>query len=250
MELNQVKLKSILSTLTQEIKEMSLKDHFYYWICPLIILSLLLLFYFSGIPPLVEFVSPKENWEWGVLENLQLVVIFGIFLLSLSGIFKSNDSVLKIGFFLISAFAVFVFLEEMDYGAHFIHLINGTRESYLDKLTGVYNIHNQGNNAKIFKRSIYLVIAILFIVTPYVGIFKRNKYIEFLVPRPRMLIIVSVLILADFIPRFIVMLNISQDGGLGVNIGEFSELIMYYLFFVYLRNLVLKAPQGVAKGSK
>lgn len=220
---------------------MTAGEHFFYWILPLLVLLILVIFYFSQVPFLMELVSPQTNWEWGILENLQLVVILGIFSFSTLSIFKADDLILKIGFGLISIFSVFVFLEEMDYGAHFVQLLSGVQESYLNKYTGVYNLHNQGNNAKLFKRPVYLVIALLFMVVPYTRLFKDNKYFRFVVPQPRMVIIVAILVLADLLPRFIVFFNIRPDGGLGTNIGEFSELIMYYLFFLYVRSLFIKA---------
>jgi len=186
----------------------------------------------------VEFIAPKENWEWGILENLQLAIILGILILSLYAFLNKKDQIQKWGFFLVSLFTIFVFLEEIDYGAHFVELIRGSNDSYLSKYTGLRNIHNQGNNAKLFKRSVYLVMALLFIVGPHLETKINNRYLSYLLLKPRITIIAVMAIFVDLLPRFIIKLEIRQDGGLGVNIGEFSEIIVYYIFFVYIIQLI------------
>ena len=231
---------SLIKKFTDDISEMSRKEHLYFWVIPILVMGTLEFFYFSEIPVLVEIIAPKINWEWGILENLQLVLIFGIISLAAFAVFRLDDSILKVGAGLICVFSVFVFLEETDYGAHFTQLVNGKMESYLYKYTGVYNLHNQGNNAKIFKRSVYPVIALLFLIAPFVEPSIRNRYIKYTVPPPRFAIPVVVGVLTGLTARSIVWLNIRKDGGLGVNIGEFTELVMYYIFFLYVAHLIFK----------
>jgi hypothetical protein len=42
------------------------------------------------------------------------------------------------------------------------------------------------------------------------------------------------------VPRLLVDFNILEDGGFGVNIGEFSEIMVYYIFFLYLYEVIFE----------
>ena len=218
---------------------MSNKEHTYYWIIPTVLLSILMVFYFSGIPALVEFVCPKENWEWGILENIQLGIIAFMFILSVYAFFNKKVRIQKLGFGFIVFFAIFVFLEEIDYGAHFAQLIGGEEEIILKEYIP-HNIHNLGNNAKLFKRSVYLIMLLIFVIAPFLKSKIENPYIRYLIPKPRIVIVALLAIVVDLVPRLIVTLGILKDGGLGVNIGEFSEIMVYYIFLIYLIQLIFE----------
>jgi hypothetical protein len=231
-------MKNFLSHLLENLGKMSLKKHIFYWILPFTILGILMIFYFSGIPELVEFVCPKENWEWGILENIQLGIIFCMFIISLYASWTKKLRIQKIFFFLVSIFSIFVFLEEIDYGAHFAELIGGAQEIEIKKIIPSKNLHNQGNNAKIFKRSVYGIMALIFVIAPFQDEKIKNVYLKYLIPKPRIVIVAVLAIIVDLVPRLIVEFGILEDGGLGVNIGEFSEIIVYYIFLIYLTQLI------------
>ena len=231
-------MKSYFELLLSDVKKMSFKEHFFYWILPAVLLSILMVFYFSGVPVLVEIVCPKENWEWGILENIQLAIILAMMVLSFYAFPRKKVPIQKWGFFLIGLFALFVFLEEIDYGAHFDQLIGGEEGTAVSQYIPERNIHNRGNNAKLFKRSIYFVMALIFVIAPFLKSKFKNPYILYLIPSPRIVIVAILSIVSDLVPRLIVVLEILPDGGLGVNIGEFSEVMVYYIFLIYLIQLI------------
>ncbi|WP_149276830.1 hypothetical protein [Pareuzebyella sediminis] len=230
-------MKSYINILLQDIKKITFKEHLYYWILPLLVLTILMTLYFSGIPQLVQLVCPSENWEWGILENLQLVIILIILIFSIYGFINKKNRILKLGFAFVVVFSVFILLEEMDYGAHFAQLIGGEKEVILKQYIP-HNIHNVGNNAKLFKRVVILIMALIFVVAPFMESKVENPYILYLIPKPRIIIIAVLTIAADLIPRLIVAYDIFEDGGLGVNINEFQELMVYYIFLIYLLQLI------------
>ena len=235
---------------------MDRKDHLLLWGAPFAVLAVCLVLYFSGSPSLAGMVAPAENWEWGIIENLQALLVLLMAGLAARGALRADDGLIKAGYALLFIFSVFVFVEEIDYGAHYRHLITGQKESYLDTLTGTYNLHNQGNNAKLFKRPVYGLICLIFLITPYIGrlnpssILRRltdgNRYFQMIIPSPRMALLVAVLVFADLFPRALVFSGLRADGGFGVNIGEFSEFIMYYLFFRYLALIRTRTDRPVA----
>jgi hypothetical protein len=144
----------------------------------------------------------------------------------------------------IAFFTAFVFLEEIDYGAHFNELIYGTNTSYLGEITGYYNIHNEGNNARLFKRSVYLLMALIFITLPlFYYVDKLPDWLQYFIPHPKIIILALLTILVDITPRLLTWSGMVEDGGLGVNIGEFSEVMVYYIFLIYLHQLVIKQQE-------
>jgi hypothetical protein len=231
-------MKLLRELLINDIGKMSMKQHFYYWIFPAIILGVFMVFYFSEIPALVKFVSPPENREWGILENLQLGIILGILILAIYAFFKKDNLVQKFGFVIVAIFALFVFLEEMDYGAHFAQLVGGEKELYLKKYIPAKNIHNQGNNAINFKRGVKILMALIFLIAPFFKSRIKNPYIKYLIPQPRILIVGILAIVVDRVPKLIVEYGLRKDGGLGINIAEFSEVMVYYTFLIYMIQLI------------
>jgi len=233
---------------------MNRMDHLLLWGAPFAGLLVSLMLYFSGDPTLAGLVAPALNWEWGIIENLQALLVLLMCGLAVKGAIRANDGLIRAGFLFLIIFSVFVFVEEIDYGAHYRHFFTGQKESYLDSLTGTYNLHNQGNNAKLFKRPVYGLICLIFLVSPYIGrlnsrnplrrLVESNRYFPIIVPLPRMALLVGVLIFADLVPRAVVFSGLREDGGFGVNIGEFSELIMYYLFYRYLALIRTRTDQA------
>lgn len=212
--------------------------HLGYWIIPFLILIPLLVMYFSGVKWAQELVCPSVNWELGIVENLQILLL--ILIICVMAIFRKKNRIKKIIFSLLSIFALFVLLEEIDYGAHFLRYFKGHSDTFFVNMTGDVNIHNLGNNARIFKRSIYPLMLVLFIITPlYVHKFE-NPVIKYLIPNKWFVVTAIITIFSYVLPRLLVDLNILEDGGFGVNIGEFSEIMVYYIFFLYLHEVILE----------
>lgn len=221
-----------------DIRNMSRKEHLYYWIVPMIVLGICMVFYFSGIPALAHIICPPGNWEWGFIENLQLLIILAIFVLSARAFTTKKEKLLKWGFGLIALFAIFILLEEMDYGEHWAQLIMGVDKVFAEEFIPIDNLHNRGNNAKIFKRSIYGVMLAIFVIAPFIKSRFKNKYVRYLIPRPRIVLVAALAIITDLVPRIIVLSKWREDGGFGVNIGEFSEVVVYHIFLIYMIQLI------------
>ena len=236
----------VWTTLTSDLKGMSRKEHFWYWIFPVVLLSVLMAFFFSGVPALVEMVNPKMvhpemNKEWGLLENIQLVVVAVILGVSVYASIEKKPILQKVGFGLISVFALFVFLEEIDYGSHLVEYITGTGKSQLARLTGVYNLHNYApSTAKIFKRSVYVLMLLLFIFAPFLRNSFQNRIITYLIPHPKIVIVALLTIVCEVLARVLVPLNGLQFEELGMDIGEFSEIMVYCVFLIYLWQLIFE----------
>jgi hypothetical protein len=214
--------------------------HLRYWIIPFLVLIPLLIMYFSGVKSAQELVCPSVNWELGIVENLQILLLIMILVICVMAIFKKKTSIEKVLFSFLSVFALFVLLEEIDYGAHFMRFFKGRTDTFFVDMTGKANVHNLGNNAKVFKRSIYPLMLVLFIITPfYVHKFK-NPILKYLIPNKWFIVTAIITIFSYAVPRLLVDFNILEDGGFGVNIGEFSEIMVYYIFFLYLYEFIFE----------
>jgi len=226
-------LRAAIARTADDLHRMSRAEHLAYWIVPSLFFALALAFYFSGIPWMSGIVCPAQNREWGLLENTQLLILLGILWLCLRRFLSATRGVERGFLALVAMFTAFVFLEEIDYGAHFAQLFTGQRVSALEELTGIYNLHHQGITDKLYKRSAYGLMAVLFLVAPHVARFRR-PLLAHLVPAPRIAIVALVALLSDLVPRAIIALELRPDAGLGRNIGEFSEVMVYWVFLVYL----------------
>jgi hypothetical protein len=222
-------------------------NRFFYWYLPIIVLVPLILFYFSGVRWMVEIVCPAANREYGVVENLQLIIILYMAVISFMAIKRKTWIVEKVGFILLSIFALLVLFEEMDWGAHFIEAATGSRDTIFSELTGATNIHNQDDNAKWFKRPVYLIMAALFIFFPLYRHRFSNPLLVYLTPKKLIIGTVIIAIFSDLIPRFIVIWNIRPDAGFANNIGEFSEIMVYYTFALYLHEIIFEKSLEVER---
>lgn len=211
-----------------------------YWIIPLLVLVPLMIMYFSNVKWAQELVCPSVNWELGIVENLQILLLIMMLIISVIAVFRKKNAIEKVLFSFLSVFALFVLLEEIDYGAHFLRYFKGRSDTFFVDMTGKANVHNLGNNARIFKRSIYPLMLLLFIITPiYVHKFK-NPVFKYLIPNKWFVVTAVITILSYAVPRLLVDFNILEDGGFGVNIGEFSEIMVYYIFFLYLFEIIFE----------
>jgi hypothetical protein len=211
---------------------------FYYWTLPVIVLVPQIIMYFSGIQWMVEIVCPSINREFGTIENLQLLILLYMTIICLLGAIRKQNKLEKTGFAFLTLFSLLVFFEEMDWGAHYIEYFSGEKRSFFSEITGVTNIHNQDYNAKWFKRPVYLIMAALFIILPFFKERFKHPFFQYLSPKKMIVGTVIIALFSDLIPRFIVLWNIRPDAGLGTNIGEFSEVMVYYTFALYLYEVI------------
>jgi len=214
--------------------------HFRFWILPLLVLTPLIVCYFSDIVWARELVCPSVNPELGIVENIQLVLLLMIFIICVIAVRKKKNRIEKVIFVFLSVFSLFVFFEEIDYGRHWVLYFKGHEYTLFRDLTGQRNIHNLGNNAKLFKRSVYPFMGLIFVLAPFVIHKIKNPILRYLTPSKWFVITAIITVFSYVVPRLLVDLNIFEDGGFGWNIGEFSEIMVYYIFFLYLYEIIFE----------
>jgi hypothetical protein len=96
----------------------ALARHLVYWIPPTLISCVLVLAYFSGSEPLRDLVASPLNREFGLLEHLQSALLLITAAGSVVGFRRAGNGVEKAVCTLVIVGAVFILLEEVDFGLH------------------------------------------------------------------------------------------------------------------------------------
>jgi len=210
---------------------------------------LMVCMYFSGNDLLQAIVAPRSfnamrpdsGREFGLLENLQHLFILAIAGACAWAAWNKPSRWEKFGFGFVGMFAIFIFLEEIDYGLHYHEYFKGIE---WHESADVRNLHNQGDMTDIMKRTVDISIVVLFIFVAW-G-FGRSRYalLRYLAPDKWF----TVTLLCMTVMRLVVheLGDRERDlaGPLGqvgaisrANLSEFREFFVYYIFMIYLMTL-------------
>jgi hypothetical protein len=223
----------------------SFEKHLIYWVAPSIItLACILIFYFNWFG-LSELIAPPINREFGIIENIQNVLLILIFFTALKGFRIRNTKIEKFGYSLIMAATAFMFLEEIDYGLHYYdHL---TSKSEITKVVvfdnEVRNLHNNGKLIlNVMKLAAYIVVGLFFAALPLLPekIKGKNRWLNFLSPSRYIIGTAVSLLVLNQIARYLYKNYAYANHSLDANVSEFEEIMTYYIIFLYLRELIKK----------
>lgn len=196
-----------------------------YGVVPFIGIGALAVFYFSGHPVLRTIVSPEHGKEFGLLELLQVACLLAIVAVSAPGGFGPRPRVEKFVRGGLAVVALFVAMEEIDYGAHFL----GTQ---IPTLHGVEYIE------AVIEASARVGMMIFFGAFALLFADSRRLTLRYLAPdRMSVLAILVISALQEVIWRAPPM-----AGTLSGHEIEFMELGMYYLGLLYAIDLSRRAP--------
>ena len=217
-------------------------------VLPAAISLLLMAMYFSGNATLQNIVAPDmENMplfsarEFGALEMLQNFFLLCIGFYSIRCFMATGDSWVRLVTLLLFFISVFVFLEEIDYGAPFIEYFTGVHGS-LAAETWDRNWHNKTSasgvqNVSYLKLMSNIGLLAGFVLAPLLLSSVRNRTLKLLVPSRWMIATVVLIVLLRFLAHYLDDAGYSMiagnPGNLDKNISEFRELNMYYIFLLY-----------------
>ena len=240
------------------MQENNFKTHFIYWILPSVItLSCILIFYLN-LFGLSEFIAPEFNREFGIVENLQLLLLIMIFFLAVKGARTHKTKMEKYAYIVVAAATAFIFLEEIDYGLHYYDILTGRNKDNVATIqvfdTKVRNFHNNQNDVlDIMKLASYAVIAIFFVVLPLLPQKLKQKYplLGYLSPTRYIVITAFCLLVLNQIARYLYKNFDYSNPSLNANVSEFEELMTYYIIFLYIREMIKKElPDGKMEKNK
>lgn len=210
------------------------QDHFLYWGVPLILSFILMICYFQGPDWLQELAASSYNREFGLVEHIQNVILLCIVYIAFRLLKLSHAKRLRLPYLLIFFAALFVFLEEIDYGYHYINYINDAdaRQRSIN-----HNIHNLPDVNNQLRLIFYILIAVFIIILPYLLSFKLPSLLVHFVADIRMQLTVLAFLVISKMAGVFNDLSHNTNMALDGNISEFEELALYYLFLVYIYDL-------------
>lgn len=221
----------------------------WYFIVPMALSGAMLAMYFSGVrlletivvAPYFEAVPMNSRREFGLLENLQHLMVLAICTIALRASIRKKDLIAKAFMAFVALGGIVLFLEEMDYGLHLYEFLTGTSP---ENTAGVRNLHNVGNRTSMLKTVSTALTGIVFGIAPFALGNARDPYVRYFLPDPAMLLVLLVALITRSIAHAL------DDRGLGHgldgNLSEFRELVMYYLGLVYTVYLARRSPEGLA----
>jgi hypothetical protein len=251
---------------------MNLKKLLLYVLVPATLSLTLIEMYFHGGLVLQRLVSPKlpplalNAWrELGVLENLQNLLLIAMLLVCVSAAVRGRATLEKAAFALLSAFTLFVLLEEVDYGTHWVAYLGSDHDfqwflpavqwprELIDKIDFAaepFNLHNKGDLTDIIKTFVAVVMGGLFVAAPFVLPRMKNPWLRYIAPDPYVVLtlvamgllsvythylggVEAAIIKADALDK----LASGEPGSISNNLSEFREATIYYLFLVYLADV-------------
>jgi len=235
-------------------------------------MSLLLMgMYFSGNTFLQNLVAPTMKSmpfysarEFGALEMLQNLLLLGVCFYSIRCFFAASNLSIKLFALLLLLLSGFTFLEEVDYGAHFIEYFTG-QNTTLSLETWDRNWHNKTGpmgvqNVSYMKVASRIVMLAGFVIGPLLLEKIRHPVIRLLMPSKWMISTVVLIALLSLLAHQLDDAGYSIISGVGgnldKNISEFGEMNMYYLLLLYTallseRLIVRKnAPPDIVEGSE
>ena len=229
------------------MEENNFKTHFIYWILPSIVtLSCILIFYLN-LFGLSEIIAPEHNREFGIVENIQLLLLLMIFFLAVKGARIHKVKIEKYAYIVVAAATAFIFLEEIDYGLHYYDILTGRNKDNLAAIkvfdTKVRNLHNNQNDVlDIMKLASYALIVIFFVLLPLLPDKLKQKYpiLGYVCPSRYIVITAFCLLVWNQLALYLYKNFDYSNASLNANVSEFEEIMTYYIIFLYIREMVKK----------
>ena len=244
-----------------------------YLLIPAAATAMLAGMYFSDNLVAQRLVAPKlpplsyHSWrEFGLLENAQAALLLVSFVALLAGAKRATEKLPRAAFIFAAAAALFIFMEEIDYGTHWVRYAasetpiewfrpvpasewNPLVETQADGAT--FTVHNHHLTTE-FKIAGDTALVLLFVVLPFVAPRLRNRYVRYLAPDRYSILTVAAMLAASetvhhvghaaktaFRQALAAGLEPARElGSLVHNLSEFREFNVYYLYAVYFAILV------------
>lgn len=215
-----------------------------YFLIPVGVAGTLIAMYFSGNETLQQIISPRmpkmnpsSGREFGLLENLQNLILLAMIVMAAMGFRRKTQRIEKAGMAFVFLFSCFIFLEEIDYGLHFYEYAKNVPwyES-----TRARNLHNVGDRTNITKRVVDLGMLVAFGILPFALAKTRNPLVRFLLPTRESLLTLLAMLLVRTLAHQLKDHGFGTEGTIDNNLSEFRELVTYYLFMLYLFQITFR----------
>ncbi len=215
-----------------------------YLIIPALISLIFVWGYFFGDLRIQELVAPRLNREYGLLENLQNLVLLAVIAIAAYGIIRKQLRFERVILFCVLFGGIFLFMEEIDYGRHHYRYLIGdpidNRIKDVEDDNSDWNLHNLGNINQLFKRTLDMGMIAFFIIFPLVTWKSTNRLIRYIRPDPWFILTMVTMIAVSRYAKALNRAGLGMDGALQGNTAEFREIIVYYVFLAYLITFIFR----------
>lgn len=228
---------------------MARKKFIIYFVAPLTVSLILIGMYFSGVESLQRIITPhmqnlhpNSAREFGLLENLQNVLLLSMCAMGFMGIRRQKLRLGKAAMAALGVFSAFVLLEEIDYGLHYYEWIMNVP---VEELVQERNLHNVGDRTSRSKQIVDVAMVLFFVVMPFVCAKSRKPLVRYLTPDRFSVLTMVCMVLVRTLAHGLNDRGFGTGGGIVKNISEFRELITYYVFTLYVFEIAIRrTPPG------
>lgn len=202
-----------------------------YGALPLAFGLLLVAFYFSSNELLQTLASPAMQREFGLIENLQNLILLGAIALCWRTA-REVESSPAWAWRLASLFCLLLLLEEIDWGDHYWSLMTGFERPEGEH----FNLHNQGDINRYLKKVVDIGFAVFFVLLP---LFRERVplWLRALTPDPHSVLTLLGGVIVSQLAHGLEDAAWPNNGSLFNNISEFRETFTYFIGLYYLSEL-------------
>ena len=191
--------------------------------------------YFSGLSVLEEIAAPARQREFGLVENLQNLLLIGMAVIAARAARREPSARMRFAWWAVGLAAVFVLMEEVDWGDHYVAALTGRRLRPGEH----FNLHNQGNVTGWTKRVVDTGLALGFVLAPMLSERLPVRARPWL-PSPYSFLTVVVALLSSRAGHWLEDAGFPNNGSLRSNISEFREVFVYWLAWLYLAEIAIR----------
>ena len=198
--------------------------------------------YFSGneslsgiIAPFVEGISGDSYREFGLLENLQNIYLIVCIILAAKATKIYTIKWQKTLMYIAVLGFTFLFLEEIDYGRHIYDYLVKPTHMAVDR-----NIHNIDGFNRVFKLTADVMTTLWFILLPFIYRNVNSDFKNNFVPHKWYVITLVLMVTQSKLNKYLFSQGFGPDPDylLG-NVSEFKELWLYYVWMIYMIDIVI-----------
>ncbi|MEE8469361.1 MAG: hypothetical protein V3T22_12950 [Planctomycetota bacterium] len=220
------------------------RDIFLYLVLPAVVGAALLAMFFSGVGWLQSLVVPVVNREYGLLENLQNLLLLALIVVGWRAARRTQRGLDRAGWRALAVFALFVLLEEIDFGLHYYESLAGVPGAERATLR---NFHNQEGVLRWMKLGVDSTLALFFVALPWAGRRIQHPTVRWSMPSRWLTATLSLSLLVSRVAHYGTDHGWPTNGTIESNVSEFRELFTYYIFLLYLFDLGLRRPPRPGK---
>lgn len=202
-----------------------------YGVVPLAVGGVLVALYFSGVPRLQTLAAPSHQREYGLVENLQNLLLLAIVACAWRAGGREDTRRARLGWRAVALLALGVVLEEIDYGSHYWRSLTGRGGPAVN-----FNLHNQGDLVDWIKRAFDATLFLVFVVAPF-ALRRLPERWRAWVPSPYSALTVVAALATSKLAHALEDRGWPNNASLRSNISEFREVGTYWLGLLYLNEI-------------